>query len=200
MSLFDLNLDPSIHFDREFKKAESLAFKDFNAMSLATCSRELTPSVRTVLFKGMVRGGFSFYTNYNSQKSKELEQNAQASLLFFWPQLDQQIRIDGVVHTLTRAESEAYFKTRPRLSQIGAWSSAQSEIISGPSYLAEQVQKNELKFQGQEVPCPPHWGGWHVLPLKIEFWFGQQGRLHDRFVYSRSSLEQQKWTSLMKSP
>lgn len=199
-SHFDLHLDPFVHFEREFKNAESKGFKDVNGMSLATCGLDLTPSVRTVLFKGIVRGGFSFYTNYNSQKSKELEQNPKSSILFFWTHLDQQIRIDGLAQKLNRAESEAYFKSRPRLSQIGAWSSAQSEKIPGPGFLAEQVKNNELKFQGMEIPCPPHWGGWHILPLKIEFWFGQQGRLHDRFVYARDSIEQSKWSSFMKSP
>jgi len=199
-SQFDLKIDPFVHFERELKKAETLNIKDFNAMSLATCGLNSGPSLRTVLFKGVVREGFSFYTNYGSQKSQEMLANPKASLLFFWTQLEQQIRIEGIVQKLTREESEKYFASRPRLSQIGAWASTQSEIIPNAEYLADKVRALEAKYHDQLIPCPPFWGGWHLLPLNIEFWFGRQGRLHDRYVYSRDSVSEKNWQTVMKSP
>lgn len=191
--------DPFENFQLIFQDVEKQISKDPNAMSLATVSKDGTPSVRTVLFKGMVRDGFSFYTNYESQKSKELLNSGKAAALFFWASLEMQIRIDGKVEKLTRAESEAYFKTRARISQIGAWASPQSEKIPSHSVIDQNAETLEKKYQGQEIPCPPHWGGFHLLPLKIEFWFGRQGRMHDRFVYERASL-QSPWTRYMKAP
>jgi pyridoxamine 5'-phosphate oxidase len=197
---FDLSQDPFVHFDHEYSKAQAAIKKDPTAMFLATSSKQGIPTLRTVLFKGIVRGGFSFYTNYGSPKSHDLDENPRASLLFFWPLLSQQIRIEGLVWRLTRAESEAYFATRDRLSQIGAWASKQSEKISGSEELHEQVKQVESQFQGKTVPCPPFWGGWHVLPLQIEFWFAHEGRLHDRFVFSRKEITANQWDSFMVSP
>jgi pyridoxamine 5'-phosphate oxidase len=197
---FDFSLDPFIQFTQELSKAEGSLIKDFNAMFLATADSQNLPTVRTVLFKGIIRDGFSFYTNYNSPKSKALKENPKASALFFWPSLDQQIRIEGVVEMLTRQESEAYFATRPRLSQIGAWASNQSEEIQNLELLERKVRSYEQKYQGSEVPCPPHWGGWHLLPLKIEFWFGREGRLHERYVYERTALASQEWKKYLKAP
>lgn len=198
--IFDFSLSPFEHFNREFAKAESQGFKDVNAMTLATCTSDGKPSARTVLFKGMVRGGFSFYTNYESQKSLEIMENPSVALLFFWPSLDQQIRIQGVADKTTRAESEAYFKTRARISQLGAWASHQSEELSGHDELEDRVAEFDRKFSGQEVPCPPNWGGWRVQPLEMEFWFGQTGRLHDRWVYQREGVDELAWQTLMKYP
>jgi pyridoxamine 5'-phosphate oxidase len=142
-------------------KAVAQAIPEPTAMSLATVGKSGAPTVRAVLFKGMVRGGFSFYTNYNSPKAQELIENPQASLLFFWPTLQQQIRICGDVQKLTRKESEEYFKTRPRISQIGAWASDQSQEIPSIDFLNNKASELEKKYHGQEIPCPPHWGGFH---------------------------------------
>lgn len=196
---FDFKKDPFENFSELFLLAQKEIPKDPNAMSLATSDMNGNPSVRTVLFKGIVRQGFSFYTNYQSQKSQELLQTGKASLLFYWPPLDIQIRITGDVEKLTRAESEKYFSSRPRLSQLGAWASHQSHEISSSAELQAKVDEFDRKFQAQEIPCPEHWGGFHVLPLEIEFWFGKQGRLHERYVYQRAD-QKQAWKRLQKSP
>ena len=192
--------DPFLWFQQELKAAETDKIPDPNAMQLATVSSEGTPSIRTVLFKGLVRGGFSFYTNYNSKKGQDLVLSKKAALNFFWSTREEQIRIEGVVQQLTRAESEAYFKTRARLSQIGAWASEQSEVIPNFEWLEKRVQEFEDKFKGQEIPCPPDWGGFHVIPLKIEFWFGKQGRLHQRYVFERDQISDSQWRTFLKSP
>lgn len=199
MSAFKFELDPFVNFQALMKQAEAVIQKDPNAMSLATVSPDGVPSVRTVLFKGLIRDGFSFYTNYQSQKAQEIESHPQVSLLFFWNVLEQQVRISGKAVKLERFESEAYFRTRPRISQIGAWASQQSSLIAGPEELAKKVSEIEVKFKDQDIPCPPHWGGYHVIPYTIEFWFGQSGRLHDRFIYSRQR-QTDSWQRSMKSP
>lgn len=196
---FDFTLTPFQNFDLLFEQAKKQIPKDPNAMSLATTTAQGSPSLRTVLFKGMVRDGFSFYTNYESQKSKELLVTGRAALLFYWPVMDLQIRIEGKVEKLTAEESAKYFKTRPRLSQIGAWSSNQSAKITSHQEIDEKVADFEKKFAGLEVPCPPFWGGFHVLPLTMEFWFARVGRLHDRFVYQRGSLTD-SWQRSIKAP
>jgi pyridoxamine 5'-phosphate oxidase len=196
---FDFSRDPFQNFLDLFEQAKKEIPKDPNAMSLATSTSSGTPSVRTVLFKGLVRGGFSFYTNYESQKSKELMATGKAALLFYWPPMDLQIRIEGLVEKLTAEESANYFKTRPRLSQLGAWSSYQSQKISSHEEIEKRVTEYENKFVNQEVPCPPFWGGFHVLPLTIEFWFARQGRLHDRYIYQRPDLSA-PWQTSMKAP
>ena len=198
-SAFDLSKSPFEHFELLFKNASDKVTKDVNAMALATCDRHGVPSVRTVLYKGIVREGFSFYTNYESQKSAELLANPKASVLFFWPILDQQIRIEGIVEKLSREESEKYFRVRPRLSQIGAWASKQSQTIPNFQYLQDRVAELEKEFAGKDVPCPPHWGGFHLLPLKFEFWFGHNGRLHERYVFERNAISA-NWKTSLKSP
>lgn len=169
---------------------------DPTAMSLATVSNSGLPSVRTVLFKGLVRNGFSFYTNYESQKGRELVEHPQTGLLFHWSFLEQQVRIEGTAEKLTRSESEAYFRSRDRLSQIGAWASEQSREIPDPNWLIKRFEEFEKKFPDQ-VPCPPHWGGFRVEPRAMEFWFGRPGRLHERYVYERQASG---WRKSRKSP
>lgn len=206
--MFRFDSDPFQEFERELHKAVEAAkdrngqsglIKEPTAMSLATVNSSGQPQVRTVLFKGLVRQGFSFFTNYNSPKAKQLMENPRASLLFLWTPLEQQIRIEGKVEKLTRAESEAYFKTRPRESQLGAWASQQSQEIPSYEFLQTEFDSLEKKFSGKEIPCPEHWGGFHLLPTMIEFWFGKQGRLHERYVYERKS-PQDSWRKYMKSP
>lgn len=196
---FSFSRDPLQNFEILFQKAEAQIPQDPNAMSLSTCSELAVPSVRTVLFKGMVRGGFSFYTNYESQKAQELLKTKRAAALFFWAPLATQIRIDGIVEKLTVTESETYFKTRPRISQIGAWASHQSQKMAGLEELEARAQEFEKKFLGQDIPCPANWGGFHILPQKIEFWFGRVGRMHERYVYERDSVAG-SWQCYMKSP
>lgn len=191
--------DPFQQFLTEFKKANDAGISQAEAVSLATTGASGQPSLRTVLYKGLVRGGFSFYTNYDSTKAKALAENPRASLLFFWEPLAQQVRIEGTVAKLTRAESEAYFKTRARLSQLGAWASAQSERIGSTAELQAKVDAMDARFKNQEVPCPPNWGGYHLVPVMMEFWYGQAGRLHERFVYERSTPTD-AWSTHMKSP
>lgn len=196
---FDVQLDPFENFLKVYSRAQKIISKDPNAMQLATVSREARPSLRTVLYKGLVRGGFSFYTNYKSQKGDELAANPAASLLFYWRELDMQVRIDGVVDKLTEQESDDYFATRARISQIGAWASAQSEHIQSHEELEKKHAEFEKKFANGKVPRPPYWGGYRLLPMKIEFWFSREGRLHERYVYERQSLES-PWKTYMKSP
>ena len=197
---FDFSLDPFEQFQKQLSIAEAQGIPEPNAMSLATSSKEGEPSVRTVLFKGLVRKGFSFYTNYNSPKSENLISNPKASILFFWPVMAQQIRIIGSVDQLTREESEAYFNTRPRLSQLGAWASDQSQKISNLDDLAKKVEELDKKYANQPVPCPSNWGGFRLVPREFEFWFGKQGRLHERYIYQNDSNQKDGWNRFMRSP
>lgn len=195
--MFDFTRNPAQVFNELLTEAELKKVQDANAMALSTVDEQGRPTSRIVLFKGMVRGGFSFYTNYGGKKSLELAKNPHASALFFWPSLEQQIRLQGTVEKLTREESVAYFKTRPRLSQIGAWASQQSTKIASTQVFLDQVALFEKKFAGQEVPCPEYWGGFRLLVNYYEFWFGRQGRLHERFVYEQDGSS---WKTYQLSP
>lgn len=197
--VFDFSADPLVSFELQLQKATALISKDPNAMTIGTVSSAGAPSLRTVLLKDVSKGGLVFFTNYESQKSQELLENDKISALFFWATLEQQVKFEGRAEKVARAETEAYFKTRPRLSQIGAWASQQSRTIPNKEHLELRVLEYEKQFDGQEVPCPPHWGGWRLIPLHIEFWFGRGGRLHDRFVFERVS-EQGTWIRSLKSP
>jgi pyridoxamine 5'-phosphate oxidase len=197
---FDFSLDPLVNFENELKIAVGKGIPEPTAMSLSTISKIGDPEVRIVLFKGMIRGGLSFYTNYNSPKSQALDQSGKAAIVFFWQPLSEQIRMSGPVDRLTRAESEAYFRTRARLSQIGAWASDQSSEIPNFEFLNQKAAELEKKFAGKEIPCPPHWGGFRLLPLEIEFWFGREGRMHERYFYSRSDTASRDWNRSLKSP
>jgi pyridoxamine 5'-phosphate oxidase len=177
--------DPIIQFNKWFQEAIQAEVPEPNAMILATVNAEGRPSARVMLLKGVENNRFLFFTNYQSDKGKALENNAACALTFFWPQLERQIRIEGVVNRIDEKRSEVYFQSRPRLSQIGAWASPQSTMIPNREILEERFRQMEQKFAGQEVlPKPKQWGGFEVEPLKIEFWQGRASRLHDRILFT----------------
>jgi pyridoxamine 5'-phosphate oxidase len=179
----NLNPDPVQQFHRWFDEARAAKPPQAEAMALATATATGKPSVRMVLLKSFDENGFVFYTNYNSQKGKELAKNSHASLVFYWEELHRQVRIDGTVSEVSPEESDAYFQTRPRESQISAHASAQSEVIGSRDELDRRFEELQKKFEGQPVPCPPHWGGYRLKPTRIEFWQSGYARLNDRIVY-----------------
>ena len=181
----DLARDPFRQFEKWFSEAEAAKVAEPNAMILATATRDGRPSTRTVLLKSVDGRGFVFYSNYESRKGRELDANPRASLLFPWISLERQVIVEGTVAKVAREESEAYFHARPRASQLGAWVSAQSTIISDRRVLDDSLKALEQKYAGQEVPLPPHWGGWRLTPENVEFWQGRRNRLHDRLRYRR---------------
>lgn len=199
--MIDFSVDPHDHFLRLFEEAKDKKVIEPNAISLATVDPQGQPSVRVVYYKGTIRGGLSFYTNYHGAKARDIETNPKVSANFFWAELAQQVRVEGIAVKLTRAENEAYFRTRARLSQIGAWASHQSEEIPGYEYFQNRLHEMEKRFDGVEVPCPEFWGGYRIEVTKWEFWFGHAGRLHERYVYSRAgSGSGSGWKTGMVSP
>jgi pyridoxamine 5'-phosphate oxidase len=190
-------LSPFPLFEFWFNEAREGGIREPNAMVLSTVS-DNKPHARVVLLKGASEAGFEFYTNYNSNKGKQLSQNPFATLTFFYDLLEKQIRIEGQVQKLSHEASDAYFHSRPRGSQIGAWVSDQSQTIPSAAFLNEKLEAYEKKFESQEIiPRPPHWGGFLLVPDCIEFWQGRPNRLHDRLLYTRSG---QNWILERLSP
>ena len=181
----DLDDDPVVQFNRWFEDAERAQALDPNAMSIATVAEDGQPSLRTVLLKYYDDQGFVFYTNLGSRKAREIGANPQVALLFFWPEVHRQVKIRGTATRTSAVENVRYFMRRPRESQLGAWVSEQSQVISSRQVLEAKFAEMKQRFAAGEVPLPSFWGGYRVTPEAIEFWQGQENRLHDRFIYTR---------------
>lgn len=195
----DTKVSPWTHFEKLIQEA-SQKIPEYNAMDLATVDSSGQPNCRIVYYKSIIRNGLGFYTNYQGQKAREILENNKVCVNFYWREWNQQIRIQGQVEKMTRAESEAYFKTRPRLSQLGAWASEQSAKIDHPTTIEKRIADLDLKFKNQNVPCPDFWGGFLLFPTQFEFWFGREGRLHERYIYERSDIKADKWQTYYKNP
>ena len=183
----DLDPDPIKQFSNWFTASIEAGIRDVNAMSLATAGADCRPSVRIVLLKGFDQEGFVFFTNYESEKGKQLEANPYAALAFYWIELDRQIRILGRAEKTSREESQTYFHSRPIGSQLSAWASRQSELLDGRRVLDARMAEMAERFGNERIPLPPHWGGYRVKPDTMEFWQGRPNRLHDRFRYTRQA-------------
>lgn len=191
LSIEEVSPHPIQQFDQWFLKAMNSEVREPNAMTLATCTKSGRPAARIVLLKSYDEKGFVFYTNYNSNKGKELNDNPFAAMVFCWLDLERQIRIEGKIEKISSQESDQYFSARPKGSQIGAWASPQSEVISGRSLLENKVEQLKAKYKDAEaLPRPEHWGGYRLVPDRVEFWQGRSSRLHDRICYH---LEKEEW-------
>jgi len=184
LSFKDLNSDPLLQFQTWFQQAVDSGIPEPNAMCLATATASAAPSQRTVLMKSYDENGFIFYTNFDSRKARQIEDNKQVSLIFPWIALHRQVIVEGGVEKISTAESMKYFATRSRGSQLGAWSSHQSDVLSTRSFLEAKLKQMKKKFTQGEIPLPSFWGGFRVKPARIEFWQGRPHRLHDRFLFT----------------
>ncbi|MBW4616540.1 MAG: pyridoxamine 5'-phosphate oxidase [Desmonostoc vinosum HA7617-LM4] len=194
----EVDPNPFAQFKNWFAQVLAAQLPEPNAMTLATATPDGKPSARMVLLKDFDERGFVFFTNYNSRKGQELDVNPQASLVFWWVELERQVRIFGGVERVSEIESDYYFHSRPANSRLGAWASNQSEVIESREILEQRLRELQSKYENQEVPRPPHWGGLRVIPTEIEFWQGRSSRLHDRLLYKR--LENNSWKIERLSP
>ncbi|MEH2240323.1 pyridoxamine 5'-phosphate oxidase [Nostoc sp.] len=198
LSELEVDLNPFIQFKKWFDQALAGELPEPNAMTIATVTPDAKPSARMVLLKDFDERGFAFFTNYNSRKGQELAENPLAALVFWWAELERQVRISGYVEKVSETESDQYFHTRPANSRLGAWVSNQSEVIESREVLERRLQEFHSKYENEEIPRPPHWGGLRVIPTQIEFWQGRSSRLHDRLLYSR--LDNGTWKIERLSP
>ena len=193
-----IDRDPLTLFHRWLNEAITSGIHLPEAMTLATASVDGKPSARLVLLKQADERGFVFFTNYNSRKAQELDSNPQVALVFYWPHFERQVRVEGTVERVPAEESDDYFKTRPRESQLGAWASPQSETISSRQSLQARADELASSYEGREVERPEHWGGYRVRALCIEFWKGRPGRLHDRILYQKQ--DERRWSIKRLAP
>ncbi|MDB9372614.1 pyridoxamine 5'-phosphate oxidase [Nodularia sphaerocarpa] len=198
LSETEIHPNPFIQFKKWFEQALAAQLPEPNAMTLATATPDGQPSARMVLLKDFDERGFVLFTNYNSHKGQELAANPQAALVFWWAELERQVRIVGTVEKISSEQSDSYFEMRPPNSRLGAWASNQSEVIVGREVLERQLQEFQDKYENQEVPRPPHWGGYRIIPREIEFWQGRSSRLHDRLLYTH--LDHNNWKIERLSP
>lgn len=193
----NVEANPFMQFSKWMEEALKSDLIDPTAMALATSDKKGTPSIRMVLLKGFDEQGFVFFTNYESHKGNDLINNPNASILFFWKELERQIRISGSIQKTSAQESEEYFHSRPIESQLGAWASRQSSIIADREYLENEFHKLSVMYQDKQIPLPPFWGGFRLIPNNFEFWQGRENRLHDRISYR---INNKNWETVRLSP
>lgn len=198
LEIDDLDKNPFKQFELWFSDAMNAKLIEPNAFSLCTVGKDMMPSIRTVLLKTFDEEGFVFFTNYKSTKAKQIEENPQAAILFPWLALERQVKIEGTIEKISTTKSLKYFLSRPKGSQIGAWVSHQSEVITSRSLMEQKFDEMKNKFANGEVPFPSFWGGYIVKPIRIEFWQGGDNRLHDRFLYELQ--ENKTWSAKRLAP